>query len=111
MQFTSVFDNHTSENTYMVYDEDTLNGVIIDPGCDIEKISTMIEERLIFSSQTICMMEGKLRQEKRGAASNSYANQSYIIELIPGIFTSFRGRISKIRSNTFCGKLYQNKSR
>ncbi len=47
MQFTSVFDNQTSENTYMVYDEDTLNGVIIDPGCDIEKISTMIEEKNI----------------------------------------------------------------
>ena len=45
MQFTSVFDNQTSENTYMIYDENTLNGVIIDPGCDIDKILKMINEK------------------------------------------------------------------
>lgn len=43
MKYTSVFDLQTSENTYLIYDEDTLNGVIIDPGCEIDKISKMIE--------------------------------------------------------------------
>ncbi len=44
MKYTSVFDLETSENTYLVYDEITLNGVIIDPGCDINKILKMIED-------------------------------------------------------------------
>lgn len=44
MKYTSVFDLQTSENTYLVYDENTLNGVIIDPGCDMDKISKLIEE-------------------------------------------------------------------
>ena len=47
MQFTSVSDNRTSENTYMIYDEATSNGVIVDPGCDIEKILKMIEDKNI----------------------------------------------------------------
>lgn len=44
MKYTSVFDLDTSENTYLVYDENTLNGIIIDPGCDIDKILKMIED-------------------------------------------------------------------
>ena len=44
MKFTSVFDNNTSENTYLVYDENTLNGLIIDPGCSMEKIEKMIND-------------------------------------------------------------------
>ena len=44
MKFTSVFDNKTSENTYLIFDENTLNGAIIDPGCSIEKIEKMIDE-------------------------------------------------------------------
>ncbi len=43
MKYTSVFDLETSENTYLVFDENTLNGVIIDPGCGIEKIIKMID--------------------------------------------------------------------
>ena len=44
MKFTSVFDNNTSENTYLVYDENTGNGLIIDPGCSMEKTEKMINE-------------------------------------------------------------------
>lgn len=44
MKFTSVFDNKTSENTYLIFDENTLNGAIVDPGCSIEKIEKMIDE-------------------------------------------------------------------
>lgn len=44
MKYTSVFDLETSENTYLVYDENTLNGVIIDPGCDFDKIKKMIDD-------------------------------------------------------------------
>lgn len=44
MIYTSIFHNETSENTYLLYDENTKNGVIIDPGCKIEKILEMISE-------------------------------------------------------------------
>ena len=44
MRYTSVFDNETNENTFLVYDENTKKGIIIDPGCDLNKIEKMIEE-------------------------------------------------------------------
>ena len=44
MKYTSVFHNETDENTYLIFDENTKNGVIVDPGCPIEKIEKMIEE-------------------------------------------------------------------
>lgn len=44
MKYTSVFDLETSENTYLVYDENTLNGVIIDPGCEFDKIKKLIDD-------------------------------------------------------------------
>ena len=44
MVFKSIFHNETSENTYLLYDEETKNAVIIDPGCKIEKIENLIEE-------------------------------------------------------------------
>ncbi len=47
MKYTSIFHNETNENTYLVYDENTLNGVIIDPGCKIEKILELISENNI----------------------------------------------------------------
>ena len=47
MIYTSIFHNETSENTYLLYDENTKNGVIIDPGCKIEKILEMISENSV----------------------------------------------------------------
>lgn len=44
MKFTSIFNSETNENTYLIYDENTKNGVIIDPGCTMEKIEAMINE-------------------------------------------------------------------
>lgn len=44
MKFDAIFDNETSENTYLVYDEETKNGVIIDPGCTLDKISKLIAD-------------------------------------------------------------------
>ena len=44
MKYTSIFNNENGENTFLIYDENTLNGVIIDPGCKIEKIEKMINE-------------------------------------------------------------------
>ena len=44
MKYTSVFHNETDENTYLIFDENTKNGVIVDPGCSIDKIEKMIEE-------------------------------------------------------------------
>ena len=44
MKYTSIFHNETDENTYLIYDEKTKNGVIVDPGCSIDKIEKMIEE-------------------------------------------------------------------
>lgn len=42
MKYTSVFYNETNENTWLVYDENTKNGIIIDPGCSMEQIEDMI---------------------------------------------------------------------
>ena len=44
MVYKSIFHNETNENTYLVYDEETKNGIIIDPGCKIENIEQMILE-------------------------------------------------------------------
>ena len=44
MKYTSVFYNQTNENTYLVFDENTGNGLIIDPGCSMEQIGKMIDE-------------------------------------------------------------------
>ncbi len=44
MKYTSIFYNETNENTYLVFDENTKNGVIIDPGCSMEQIEKMIKE-------------------------------------------------------------------
>lgn len=43
MKYDYVFHNETGENTWLVYDEKTKNGVIIDPGCKIEDITAMIK--------------------------------------------------------------------
>lgn len=34
----------TSENTFIVYDENTKNGIVIDPGCEVNKILKAAEE-------------------------------------------------------------------
>lgn len=44
MVYTSIFHNETSENTYLLFDEDTKNGIIIDPGCKTENIEKLIFE-------------------------------------------------------------------
>ncbi|MGN0164177.1 MAG: MBL fold metallo-hydrolase [Candidatus Ornithomonoglobus sp.] len=44
MKYTSIFYNETNENTYLVFDENTKNGVIIDPGCSMSQIEKMLEE-------------------------------------------------------------------
>ena len=44
MVFKSIFHNETSENTFLVFDEETKNGIIIDPGCKMEKIDNLIAE-------------------------------------------------------------------
>ena len=44
MIYKSIFNNENNENTYLVYDEATRNGVIIDPGCTMEKINELIDE-------------------------------------------------------------------
>ena len=43
MKYDFIFHNETGENTWLVYDENTKNGVIIDPGCKIENIMSMIK--------------------------------------------------------------------
>lgn len=45
MRYTSISDNYTDENTWLVYDETTKNGVVIDPGCKTEAIKSMIDEQ------------------------------------------------------------------
>lgn len=47
MKYTSVFHNETNENTYLIYDENTLNGVIIDPGCTMDKIEKIISDNKV----------------------------------------------------------------
>lgn len=44
MKYKSIFFNETNENTYLVYDENTKNGVIIDPGCSLEQIEKLIND-------------------------------------------------------------------
>lgn len=44
MKYRSIFYNETNENTYIVYDENTMNGLIIDPGCSMEQIKALIAE-------------------------------------------------------------------
>ena len=44
MKYTSIFYNETNENTWLIYDENTKNGVIVDPGCSLEQIERMIDE-------------------------------------------------------------------
>lgn len=44
MKYTSIFYNETNENTYLVFDELTKNGIIIDPGCEFEQIKRLISE-------------------------------------------------------------------
>ena len=44
MKYSSVFHNETGENTYLVFDENSKNGVIIDPGCEIDKIVKLIDD-------------------------------------------------------------------
>ena len=43
MKFTSIFSNDTSENTYLIYDENTLSGAVVDPGCPVDAIEKMTE--------------------------------------------------------------------
>lgn len=40
----SITDRASTENTYLVYEENSRQGVIIDPGCSIDRISNLIEE-------------------------------------------------------------------
>lgn len=47
MKYTSIFYNGTNENTYLVYDENTKNAIIIDPGCSLEEIDQMIKENKV----------------------------------------------------------------
>lgn len=47
MKYTSIFYNQTNENTYLVFDENTSNGVIIDPGCSMEQIEKMINDNKV----------------------------------------------------------------
>lgn len=44
MKYTSIFYNGTNENTYLIFDENTRNGIIIDPGCSMDQIEQMINE-------------------------------------------------------------------
>lgn len=44
MKYTSIFYNETNENTYLVYDENTKNGILIDPGCSVEQIEKLIND-------------------------------------------------------------------
>ena len=44
MKYTSIFHNETGENTWLVYDEGTMNGAVIDPGCKMDDITEMINE-------------------------------------------------------------------
>lgn len=44
MKFDSIFYTPTTENTYLVYDENTKNGAVIDPGCRTEDILKMAQK-------------------------------------------------------------------
>lgn len=45
MKYASV--SYQDRNTYIVYDENTKNGVVIDPGCSMEKIEALISENRV----------------------------------------------------------------
>ena len=38
MEYKTILNVESSENTYLLFDEETRNGIIIDPGIDIDKI-------------------------------------------------------------------------
>ena len=44
MKFKRLENYETSENTYIVYDEKTLNGIVIDPGVKTEEILNSAKE-------------------------------------------------------------------
>ena len=74
MKYTSIFHNETGENTWLVFDETTKNGVIIDPGCKIENIEKMIDEngvRVLYILLTHCHFDHIMSliplKEKTGA--------------------------------------------
>lgn len=47
MKYTSIFYNQTNENTYLIFDENTKNGAVIDPGCSMEQIEKMINNNSV----------------------------------------------------------------
>ena len=47
MRYISDFCNETNENTYLIYDENTKNGVVIDPGCTMEQINKLISDNSV----------------------------------------------------------------
>ena len=44
MKYKSIFYKSTNENTYLLYDENTKEAAIIDPGCSMEQIEKMIAD-------------------------------------------------------------------
>lgn len=74
MKFTSIFYNQTDENTYLIYDENTKNGAVVDPGCTTEQIEAMAAEagvKIKYILLTHChydhIMSLKPLKEKMGA--------------------------------------------
>lgn len=47
MKIKTANNYYTDENTYIVYDENTKNGIVIDPGCDISKIINEVDSENI----------------------------------------------------------------
>lgn len=47
MKFDSIFYTDTTENCYLVYDEKTRNGAVIDPGCSVESIMEMVKKNCV----------------------------------------------------------------
>lgn len=48
MKIKIINNYYTDENTYMVYDEDTLSGMVIDPGSDADKIIKACNEENVI---------------------------------------------------------------
>ena len=44
MEYKTILNVESSENTYLLFDEETRNGIIIDPGIDIDKIERFIKD-------------------------------------------------------------------
>ena len=44
MKYVLLVSDEIKENTFLVYDENTKNGIIIDPGCTVEQIESVIKE-------------------------------------------------------------------